>query len=97
MKSVMPRGTRIDVLHVAKSRVLFDMQNMRMTADQNLWWVGLQKGQHSSVIATGTTGDMRHPDINALAVKSQVQRESHLNFVVINVSKDATNDRKMIE
>ena len=92
----MPGCSRINVLHLVEPGIFLDVQDVRMPANQDIWRVLVQDSEYSPIIATGTPGNVSHPDVDALAIESQVFRELLLNFFVINVAVDASEYRKTI-
>ncbi len=88
MASLMSGGARVDIFQT-KSVVVFNQDDMRMSADQYLRRILKKPFANASRISARATRDVSHPDIDAFANEPFILREFLTDLGIINIAVHA--------
>ena len=76
--------------------VRHDSQYMRVTVNEELWWIASNHVSYRGIVMTGITADMLHQHIDLLTFKSQNLGIAGTNIHIINVAIDSPEARAQI-
>ena len=86
MKPMVAGSAWVEVEHVIKRRIAFHPQDVRMTTDEDVGWLGKQDFAYLRIVVGWGSANVRHPYRKALTHKSLVFRVARAQRQVVNVA-----------
>lgn len=87
----------VDVLHVFELPVVFDVDDVRVAADQNVGLGFVEQLFDSRWIAAGAASNMSHQNVDAFTLESKVLRILIPNRSIVDVSVNSFERQELCE
>ena len=79
--------SRIDYKHITLC-VTHDLQDMRVTADKNIWFIFINQFLCPDIISSGISADMGHQNLHTLTLEKTMKRVDEAEVVIVTIAGD---------